>query len=453
MRWWPNAVTPTLRVFDDVADASQPSSIETVRESVRGRGIRLEMAAQQGYKEPPVLNSVAGQLTRYGRGDRHTARSRGSPSQAGPPPCANTGFVHLFRALVLLIVVGGALSFTSPARAAAITWTGLGITNNWSEGANWSTGVAPGSADVAIFDATSIKDATINVAASVSGIQISPGYSGTITQALVTTTVGASGFTQADGSFVGSNAAITVNGGFMLTGGTFTSTAANLAVSAGFTHTGGAFVPNSGTVTFTGSAATIDVPGTETFANLTFAPTTGGAIKTINGGTTLVVQGNLTLTEGAIAGAGVLAARGPVSQASTFDGGAGFLIVDGAGPQTLTGSSTTGAGALPNLTVTKPVGTTLTLAGTIRTGRNWTLTSGTVDPATSTVVFAGTLTITGSQPFKLGSKSGGGDGSGRDRSDRGGRSDDADRGCFYRQRFGRRGRQPGFDRRVDRRGG
>ena len=98
---------------------------------------------------------------------------------------------------------------------------------------------------------------------------------------------------------------------------------------------------------------------------------------------------------------------GNVSQASTFDGGAGFLIVDGAGPQTLTGSSTTGAGALPNLTVTKPVGTTLTLAGTIRTGRNWTLTSGTVDPATSTVVFAGTLTITGSQPFDLGSKSGG----------------------------------------------
>ena len=88
-------------------------------------------------------------------------------------------------------------------------------------------------------------------------------------------------------------------------------------------------------------------------------------------------------------------------QASTFDGGAGFLTVDGAGPQTLTGTSTTAVGALPNLTVAKPVGSTLTLAGTIRTGRNWTVTSGTVDPTTSTVIFAGTLTVTGSQSFNL----------------------------------------------------
>ena len=240
-------------------------------------------------------------------------------------PYANSGFARLLPGLVLLMVAVVAFTFPSSAQAASITWTGLGITNNWSEGANWSTGVAPGSGDVAIFDATSIKDATINVAANVSGIQISPGYTGTITQALVTTTVGASGFTQADGSFVGSNAAITVNGGFMLTGGTFTSTAANLAVSAGFTHTGGAFVPNSGTVTFTGSAATIDVPGTETFANLTFAPTTGGAIKTINGGTTLIVQGNLTLTEGAIAGAGsVAAARGSSVRLPLLMVGPGF---------------------------------------------------------------------------------------------------------------------------------
>ena len=118
---------------------------------------------------------------------------------------------------------------------------------------------------------------------------------------------------------------------------------------------------------------------------------------TVNGSVT--VAGNLTLTDGSIAGDGECGGcEGNISQASTFDGGAGFLIVDGSGPQTLTGSSTTGAGALPNLTVAKPVGTTLTLAGTIRTTRNWTVTSGTVDPTTSTVVFAGTLTITGSQP-------------------------------------------------------
>ena len=408
VRWWRNDVTPALRVFDLGVGASLPPSIEeTVGEpegpaSFSVRHIVPETGHARGDHEPRFIqfNPIAGKLIRYSRGDWRAARSAGPASSTFSPRRASSGFAHLFRGLALLIIVGGAFVATGPAHAASVTWTGLGGTNNWSEGANWSTGVAPGSADVAIFDATSIKDATINVAASVSGIQISPGYTGTITQALVTTTVGASGFTQADGSFLGSNAAITVNGGFTLTGGSFTSTAANLAVSAGFTHTGGTFAPNGGTVTFTGSAATIDVPGTETFDNLTFAPTTGGAIKTINGGTTLIVQGNLTLTEGAIAGTGVVAARGPISQASTFDGGAGFLIIDGSGPQTLTGSSTTAVGALPNLTITKPAGT-LTLAGTIRTGRNWTLASGLLDPTTSTVVFAGTLTITGSQPFNL----------------------------------------------------
>ena len=50
---------------------------------------------------------------------------------------------------------------------------------------------------------------------------------------------------------------------------------------------------------------------------------------------------------------------------------------------------------LPLVVINKPSGT-LTLAGTIRTAANWTYTGGTVDPGTSTVVFAGG-TITGTQ--------------------------------------------------------
>ena len=47
------------------------------------------------------------------------------------------------------------------------------------------------------------------------------------------------------------------------------------------------------------------------------------------------------------------------------------------------------------MVIDKPSGT-LTLAGTIRTGHNWTYTAGTVDPGTSTVVFAGgTVTSAG----------------------------------------------------------
>ncbi len=184
MRWWPKSVTLTLRVLDPSTNATLPVSIqETVQKSEGPRSTRPETVDQHGDEKPPViqLNPVAGKLIRYSRGDPQAARLTGSPSRAASPPRVNSGFAHLFRASLLLVVLGGALTLTSPARAASITWTGLGSTNDWSEGANWSTGVAPGPGDVAIFDATSSKNATINVAANVSGIQISVGYTGTIT--------------------------------------------------------------------------------------------------------------------------------------------------------------------------------------------------------------------------------------------------------------------------------
>ncbi|HEY7704042.1 MAG TPA: hypothetical protein VID03_04345, partial [Acidimicrobiia bacterium] len=235
-------------------------------------------------------------------------------------------------------------------------WTGLGVTNNWSEGANWSTGAAPGAADTAIFDSTSAKNATINVALNVGGIQIGGAYAGTVTQGAVAVTIGAAGFSQSGGAFAGSGSPMTVNGPFALSGGSFTSTTAALSVAGAFTHSSGTFGHNGGTVTFTGSAATITVPTSETFNNLTFAPTTAGAIKTVAAGTTLIVNGTLTLTEGAI-DTGTVLAMGNATQASTFDGGAGLLVFGGAGAQSLTGSATTGAGQLPNVEFAKPSGT------------------------------------------------------------------------------------------------
>jgi hypothetical protein len=205
---------------------------------------------------------------------------------------------QLARVLLFLIVVLGGLISAIPAQGAAVIWTGLGATNNWNDGANWSTGLKPGASDVAIFDATSSKNATINVATSVAGIQISVGYSGTITQSSVATTVGGSGFSQAAGTFVGSSSAITVNGGFTLSGGSFTSTTGTLSVSGSFSHGGGSFDANGGTVKFIGSGAVIGVPGAETFYHLMFAPTTAGAVKTVTAGNNLIVEGNLTLTEG-----------------------------------------------------------------------------------------------------------------------------------------------------------
>ena len=146
-------------------------------------------------------------------------------------------------------------------------------------------------------------------------------------------------------------------------------------------------------------AGNLSVTGSHSLANLVIAT---GTI-TVAAGTTVSVPGTLTLTDGNIA-TGTVAAQGPISQASTFDTGTGTLLINGAADQTFTGASTLAAGSLANVVIDKPSGT-LTLAGTIRTGRNWTYTAGALDPGTRTVVFAGTLTITGSHSLATTSRS------------------------------------------------
>jgi autotransporter-associated beta strand protein len=76
----------------------------------------------------------------------------------------------------------------------------------WSVGSNWSLGAAPGSGDIATFDpsltgganTSSIIDSVF--AGSVDGVNIASGYTQTITENR-NLTVGASGFTQAGGTF------------------------------------------------------------------------------------------------------------------------------------------------------------------------------------------------------------------------------------------------------------
>src|SRR5678810_938070 len=50
-------------------------------------------------------------------------------------------------------------AFSAPAN---FTWIGAGSDNNWSTGANWQGGSAPGAGDTAAFSNVSIKNATID---------------------------------------------------------------------------------------------------------------------------------------------------------------------------------------------------------------------------------------------------------------------------------------------------
>ena len=190
------------------------------------------------------------------------------------------------RLLLVAAAITLALLHSQSTMAATRTWTGLGVTNNWNDAANWSGGLIPGAADVATFDGTSSKNAIVNVAVNVGGVSIA-GYGGTITQAAgIAVTVGATGWTQAGGTFVGGTAAFTLNGPYQLTSGGYTTTSGTMTVTGAFTVSGGTFSAPAGTVSFSGAAATLTMSTPDTFNNLTFAST-----KSIAAGTTLTVTG------------------------------------------------------------------------------------------------------------------------------------------------------------------
>ncbi len=296
---------------------------------------------------------------------------------------------------VLLLLWLVLVSVAHPAGAEVRTWDGEGGTTAWSNNVNWSGDVVPGAADIAYFDGTSDKAATITAAVNVAGIVITADYDGTITQnAGIAITVGASGYDQAGATFLGGTSTIDVNGPWALSGGSFTSTTGGLYISGDVAISGGSFAPRTGTVRFDGTQ-TISANGV-CFYSLYV---TGAVTHTITAGTVIVVTGTLTLNDGYISG-GTIEVQGPIAQASSFDGGTGLLRINGTEDQTFTGSCTATTGTLPDVSIEKATGT-LTLAGTIRTGNDWTYVSGTLDPGASTLVFAGTLNVTGTQALNV----------------------------------------------------
>ncbi|MCM2279208.1 MAG: hypothetical protein NDJ89_14120 [Oligoflexia bacterium] len=285
------------------------------------------------------------------------------------------------------------------------TWTGGGGNSDWTTGANWSGGSAPGTTATALFDSNCSTNCspTINSSAiSVKGIRINPGYSGTITQASGISFVACSsagGFIQEGGTFVGSDGDITCSASFHLSGGTFTSTSGTLSLAGNLTVTGTpSFSAGGGTFLLTGTTATV-TPGNLIFNHFTFQKS--GAVTLT--GSTLKVAGNLTQggsTSNGVLTGGTIEASGNVTASGTNSGTASNTTVInlvGTNPQTVTG---TAGSVLPSITIASPGG--VTLSGTIDLAGSWTYTSGTVTAGTSLVRFlgAGTNTINaGSMAF------------------------------------------------------
>jgi hypothetical protein len=241
----------------------------------------------------------------------------------------------LRNSLMLVLVACAALLLCFPAKPAAAdsrpvsvaavcspglkTWDGGGTTNNWSEAANWCDDSLPAANSNVVFDSTSAKNATIDVAITVGEINIKSGYTpsattGTITQATdVTVTTGP--FRQADGTFSGGNGTITINNSFILTGGTFTSTSGTLFANGDFSDSpASTFQHHEGTVTFDNPAVNPGISNTESFKNLNLNAL-GRAWFIGN----FVVEGTLALNSGDLRN-GTIEARGQVTISPAFGG-------------------------------------------------------------------------------------------------------------------------------------
>lgn len=66
-----------------------------------------------------------------------------------------------------VVVAVTVLYFGRPVAAGNIVWDGGGTTENWSDDANCVGNVRPGPADLAVFDGTSSKSATIDISFNV----------------------------------------------------------------------------------------------------------------------------------------------------------------------------------------------------------------------------------------------------------------------------------------------
>lgn len=287
-------------------------------------------------------------------------------------------------------------------------WVGTGANKNWNSTANWAstsggtTGSAvPGSADSVYFDANGDSTCSINATVSIKYLNISSGYTHTITQNSNSITVGTSGIVLSGGAFSGGSSSITDNGIFTLSGTNFTSTSGTLSIFGNYNFSSGTFSHNNGNVTI---AASLSITGSTNFYDLTlsaFLTLTINAASTFNV-THLFSQSG---SGGVVINTGTINVQGDITQAGTSatGGGTGTICINGTGTQNFNGvASLSLNGRLCNIKINKASGT-LYLKDYIRLSGTWEYVQGTVDVSTytSTVVFpvSGSPVIKGTQRF------------------------------------------------------
>ncbi|MCZ7647467.1 MAG: Ig-like domain-containing protein [Planctomycetota bacterium] len=249
--------------------------------------------------------------------------------------------------------------------AATVTWTNATGDGKWSTPGNWSTGALPTATATVVFDGTSNTNCNVDMADSVTDLQLNSGYTATVTL----------------------SANLTLTGSLTVASGTLNMGSATLTINKDITRSGsGVITPATSTLSLTTSnAATIT--GAPTFYNVTISKAAHVAVND-----SMTVLGLFTYTGGFL-DTGEIHVQGGCVQGTGSDGGTGQLIFDGAGDQVFTGSGNAAYGKLPNVLIDKPSGT-LFLASLIRTTGSWDHIAGLQDPGTSTLRLVGSDNVT-----------------------------------------------------------
>lgn len=261
-------------------------------------------------------------------------------------------------------------------------WTGNALDGNFMTAGNWQGGVAPTSADVVVFnDAYCGANCNANIVSPVNirGIHMESGYTGTITQSDgQAITIGSRSWIQQSGTFLGSNAGITINRNLSVTGGSFLATSATLYIQNSAVATA-SFLHNGGTVSL-GANGTGNVglsfganPLNNLSINVSYSPTTitgtlnvlgnftlGGISSSISGGP-INISGNFTNSQGSASGNSWIRMVGTANQ-----------NLEGIGPSP----------NIPNLEIASSGGT-VSIVGNFGVRNSLLYTSGTVSAGTS----------------------------------------------------------------------
>ena len=258
------------------------------------------------------------------------------------------------------------------------TWTGVGLNNNWSTGANWQGGVAPSSASTLVFQSgesrlTNVDDIS---ALSVTEIELAGGYSISGVAITVTGSSGVGIDNQSGTNVVsnpitlGANLTFTEDAGQLALGGVITGLqslteggAGTLVLSADNDYIGATTISSGtlqdGVANALPTSTTLTIDGTGAFDLDGFAQTVAGLA---DGG---VDTG--TLTDSAAAAAFTV----NDTDASTFSGslgGALALTKSGAGTLTLSNTNTYTGGTTVNAGTLLVNGSQLASAVTVNSG-------------------------------------------------------------------------------------